>query len=186
MSADSRLQEQVPPIEIMRLANELVGELSQEIYLEDRGNLLIRLEPANLVKLVIALRDDPRLSYRYLVYITAIDYEDQMEAAYMLRSMKHGVPAELRAPVDREDPHLQSLSLLFSTACWHERETYDLLGVRFDGHPELTRILTGRKEEIFPLRKDARPHRQPRDEWSHKGLAEALRLPGERDRNERS
>lgn len=177
---------QLRPSEVMELAEELVGGYSEDIFRDDRGNLFIRLDAPKLAVVVRALRDDDRLSYRYLVLVSATDYEDHLEAVYILRSMDHGVPVELRVELDRDNPHIPTLALLYSTACWHERETYDLMGVIFDGHPELTRILTGRKEEMYPLRKDARPKRQTRAEWEDRGLPPILRLPGERDRSERS
>ncbi len=186
MQTDQQNRKQLHPAEVLELARELVGEDCEEVYLDDRGNMLIRLDAPQLAVVIRALRDDDRLSYRYLVMVTATDYEDHMEAVYMLRSMNHGVPVELRADLDRDDPHIPSLALLYSTACWHEREAYDMFGVVYDGHPELTRILTGRKEEMYPLRKDARPERRPRREWRYEGIPAALRLPGERDRSERS
>ena len=184
--AESQDKKQLRPAEVLELTRELVGEHSEDIYLFDRGNIVVLLDAPKLAIIVRALRDDARLSYRYLVLITATDYEDQMEAVYVLRSIDHGIPMELRVELDHEEPHIPSLALLYSTACWHERETYDMFGVIFDGHPELTRILTGRSEEMYPLRKDARPRRQTRPEWHYKGIPPVLRLPGERDRNERS
>jgi NADH-quinone oxidoreductase subunit C len=177
---------QLRPSQVRRLAEELVGEYSREIYLDDRGNLYINLDAADLAVLVRALRDDERLSYRYLVFVTATDFGDHLEAVYLFRSVKHGIPVELRVELDRDNPHIPTLALLYSTACWQERETYDLMGVIFDGHPELTRILTGRQEDMFPLRKDARPKRMVREEWHTEGLPPILRLPGARDRSERS
>lgn len=177
---------QLRPSEVKELAEELVGDYCDEIYLDDRGNLYISLQAPDLAVLVRALRDDERLSYLYLVFATATDFEDHLEAVYMLRSVEHGVPVELRAELDRDNPHIPSLALLYSTACWHEREAYDLMGVIYDGHPELTRILTGRTEAMYPLRKDAHPHRQVREEWQMEGMPPILRLPGARDRSERS
>jgi NADH-quinone oxidoreductase subunit C len=186
MTEKTQDKKQLGPVEVLELAEELVGGYSNEIYLDDRGNLIIILDASMLSVLVRALRDDARLSFRYLVYVTATDYEDRMEALYLLRSVDHGVPVELRAELDRDKPHIPSLALLYSTACWHERESYDMFGIIYDGHPELTRILTGRKEEMYPLRKDARPKRQSRSEWQFKGIPPAIRLPGARDRSERS
>lgn len=177
---------QLRPSQVKELAEELVGKYCDEIYLDDRGNLYIQVQAADLAVVVRALRDDELLSYLYLVFATATDFEDHLEAVYMLRSVEHGVPVELRAELDRDNPHIPTLALLYSTACWHERETYDLMGVVYDGHPELTRILTGRHEEMYPLRKDARPKRQVREEWHAEGLPPILRLPGARDRSERS
>lgn len=186
MTPREQAQELLKPAEVLALAQEMVGDECEEVYLDDRGNMYIRLEAPKLASVIRTLRDDERLSFRYLVLETATDHLDHLEAVYILRSIDHGVPVEIRAELDRENPHIPTLALLYSTACWHERETYDLMGVVYDGHPELTRILTGRKEKLYPLRKDAHPHRISRHEWRLKGLGEALRLPGARDRRERS
>ncbi len=171
--------------EALARIEELAGEHLREIAIDDDGKVVIDIGAGDLRPLVKTLRDDGLLSYRYLVYITAVDWEDHMQALYLFRSMKHAVQLEVRAVLDRDNPSIPSIAIFYSTACWHERETYDLMGVMFEGHPELTRILTGRKEDMFPLRKDARPKRVQRRERTT-GLPPALRLPGERDWRERA
>lgn len=165
---------------------ELVGEHVNSITLEDGDRLLVRLDAKELPIVSRAIRDDATLAFKYLVYVTATDFEDRIEAVYFLRSMKHLVVADLRIDLDRDNPTLPSVSSIWRTACWHERETYDFFGIIYTGHPELNRILTGVKGGVHPLRKDVQPHRVRRDEWSWQGVEPALRLPGEADRKTRS
>lgn len=151
-----------------------------------RGRIVVTLEPADLVETAARLRDDEKLSFTYLSFVSGVDYPDRMEAVYILRSLEHQQLLELRVRLDRNRPSLPTVSGIWSTAAWHEREAYDLLGIVFEGHPDLRRILTRGEDGVFPLRKDARPHRVQRDEWSFAGIGAAKRLPGEEDRSERS
>jgi NADH-quinone oxidoreductase subunit C len=165
---------------------DLVGESIIDVTIEDGNRLLIRLEARELPVVARALRDDATLAYKYLTYITATDYEDHIESVYYLRSIQHLIVADLRIEMDSENPTVPSVSSIWRTACWHERETYDFFGIIYTGHPELNRILTGVKGGVHPLRKKLNPKRVPRKEWQWPGLAQARRLPGETDRKTRS
>lgn len=170
-------------------ALELVEELAGEhiISIEaDGDNLVIRLTGKDLPIVSRIIRDSAELSFKYLVYVTATDFDDRLEAVYFLRSIDHHVTADLRVDLDRERPTLPSVSSIWRTACWHERETFDFFGIIYIGHPELNRILTGVKGGVHPLRKDAQPHRVRRPEWQWEKLSRPLRLPGEPDRKTRS
>ncbi|RJQ45217.1 MAG: NADH-quinone oxidoreductase subunit C [Gaiellales bacterium] len=165
---------------------ELAGEHIESIAIEEGGRLLIRLAGKELPIVCRAIRDDAELSFKYLVYVTATDFEDRIEAVYFLRSINHQLTADLRVDLDRERPTLPSVSSIWRTACWHERETYDFFGIIYTGHPELNRILTGVKGGVHPLRKDEQPHRVRRQEWKWDKASPPLRLPGEPDRKTRS
>jgi NADH-quinone oxidoreductase subunit C len=111
------------------------------------------------------LRDDERMGFNMLQCITAIDLleDNQLAAIYDMFSfpvVSVGPCAMLRhhfavrVTVDRDAPHIPTVSDVWPTADWHEREAYDMMGIVFDGHPELTRILCPDDWEGFPLRKD--------------------------------
>ena len=151
-----------------------------------RGRIVVMLAAANLIEAAALLRDDEKLSCTYLSFVSGVDYPDRMEAVYILRSLEHQQLLELRVRLDRDRPSVPTVSGIWSTAEWHEREAYDLLGIVFEGHPDLRRILTRGEEGVFPLRKDARPHRIQRDEWRFDGIGAPKRLPGEAGRSERS
>ena len=101
-----------------------------------------------------ALRDTPELGCDYLRMIAGADYGDEFEMVYLFLalSLKHTVGIKVRVP--RADPRIASLTDLFNTADWQEREIFDLYGVVFEGHPDLRRILLPDWWEGHPLRKD--------------------------------
>ena len=103
------------------------------------------------------LKEDPDIKMDYLIDVTAVDHmprEPRFEVVYQLHSMKHGHRLRLKVPVTEEDPSVPSVAPVWRTANWHERETYDLLGIVFTGHPDLRRILMPDDWEGHPLRKD--------------------------------
>ena len=117
-----------------------------------------------LVEVCKALRDLPSLKYQVLVEITAADYfprEPRFEVVYHLFSMKHKHSLVLKVMLPRwkddqpgELPEVPSVSGLWSTADWHEREVYDLSGIYFTGHPNMRRILCPEDWVGHALRKD--------------------------------
>jgi NADH:ubiquinone oxidoreductase subunit C len=83
-----------------------------------------------------------------------VEYKDAFRATYLLSNLDKRVKIALKVEVPRSEPVLPSLDGLFKTADWQERETYDLLGVKFEGHPNLKKILTPDFIQGHPLRKD--------------------------------
>lgn len=101
------------------------------------------------------LRDDERTTFDYMSCLSGVDYNDgKLGAVYHLTSMVHKHKIVLKAICTKENPHVQSVSDIWGTANWHEREAYDLIGIVFDGHPDLRRILLPYDWEGYPLRKD--------------------------------
>jgi len=102
------------------------------------------------------LRTDRDLAFDYLECITGVDYPDDKRIAVVYHiysyTKKHRVV--LKAYLDREDPAMPTLVNVWSTANWQERECFDLLGVLFEGHPDLRRLLLPDDWEGHPLRKD--------------------------------
>ncbi|MDO8557822.1 MAG: NADH-quinone oxidoreductase subunit C [bacterium] len=89
-----------------------------------------------------------------LMLLSGVDRQDKFQAVYHFH--KHGAPDLLQLTVDlpKENPAIASLASLFPLADWMERETYDLFGIRFDGHPNLKRLFLPDNFEGYPLRKD--------------------------------
>ena len=103
------------------------------------------------------LKDDPDISMDYLIDVTAVDWlpaSPRFEVVYHLHSIKHTHRLRLKVPLEEDDATLPSVDGIWKTACWHERETYDLFGIKFDGNSDLRRILMPDDWEGHPLRKD--------------------------------
>lgn len=102
------------------------------------------------------LRDDKELACNYLECITGVDYPDdkRIVVVYHIYSYSKKHRAVVKAFLDREDPAMPTLVNVYSTANWQERECFDLLGVLFEGHPDLRRLLLPDDWEGHPLRKD--------------------------------
>jgi NADH-quinone oxidoreductase subunit D/NADH-quinone oxidoreductase subunit C/D len=112
------------------------------------------VSPSRLVEFARHVRDD--LGYSYLTSLTGVDYlpEDKMEVVYHACSMAGGPPLVFKVQVPRQDPVVPTLVSLYPGADFQEREAWDLLGIRFAGHPNLRRILMWEGFEGHPLRKD--------------------------------
>ena len=118
------------------------------------GNILL-VEINFLTALLAYLKNTPGLDFDYLVDITAIDYWDYFEVVYQLVSIKnnHRVFVKTRL-VGRDDLSLASVVSLYRGADYQEREIHDLMGIKFEGHPNLKPILLWEGFKSYPLRKD--------------------------------
>jgi len=103
------------------------------------------------------LRDEPGLRFDFLSSMTATDHPGRTPRfwlSYEMRSMGERHRVRVKVGLPGEDPTAPSVTALFPTADWHERECFDFFGIVFDGHPNLTRILLPDDWEGYPLRKD--------------------------------
>ena len=120
------------------------------------GELTIRGEARDIVKIVTFLRDDPRCQFWSIIDVTAVDWparERRFDVVYHLLSPKQNVRVRVKVETDEATP-VPSIIDVFPGADWYEREAYDLYGVLFTGHPDLRRILTDYGFQGHPLRKD--------------------------------
>lgn len=125
--------------------------------IEYRGELTIVLPRAQLRRAAEFLRSDPELAFTFLSDVTGVDrypVEPRFELNYHLLSLQRRERLRLKVRVNGADPAVETVTAVWPTANWHEREIFDLFGVRFDGHPELRRILMPDDWEGHPLRKD--------------------------------
>ena len=109
---------------------------------------------ASLHAVLRHLRDDPALRFDYPASITAIDYMEEFELVYQLRSMSHHHDVNVKCRLEREEAVAPSSVDIWPGADFQEREVYDMFGIRFEGHPNLTRILLWDEFVGYPLRKD--------------------------------
>ena len=120
------------------------------------GELTIATTARHLLKVMTFLRDDTRCLFCNLIDVTAIDWtgrEQRFDLVYHLLSPKQNARIRVKLPTDEKTP-VPSIIDVFPGANWFERETYDLYGVLFTGHPDMRRILTDYGFEGHPLRKD--------------------------------
>lgn len=125
-------------------ATEFRGEFTQRV-----------LDPERIAEVCAFARQD--LGFNYLVDITGLDNygeDPRFTVVYELYGLGHGSYLRLKADVSEERSELPTVTGVWRTADWHEREIYDMLGVRFRGHPDLRRILMWEGYPYFPLRKD--------------------------------
>jgi NADH-quinone oxidoreductase subunit C len=123
-----------------------------------RGEITFHVAREHLPALVRHLRDDAYLRFEFCSGVSGVHYPaDQgreLHAVYHLQSMTHNRRIRLEVSAPDADPHIPSVVATYPTADWHERETYDMFGIVFDGHPALTRILMPDDWPGHPQRKD--------------------------------
>jgi NADH-quinone oxidoreductase subunit C len=122
---------------------------------EFRGEATYTISASDLREIVKFSRD--KLSFDYFLDITSIDNfgeEPRFEIVYHLYSILHGIHLRLKLKVPEEAGAVDTVSDIWPTANWHEREIYDMMGIKFNGHPDLRRILMWDGYPFFPLRKD--------------------------------
>jgi len=124
----------------------------------DRGEITFFIRRELLLSTVSRLRDDPALRFEFCASVSGVHFptEDgrELHVIYELTSMTHDRHIRLEVTAPDEDPHIPSVVSIYPTADWHERETWDMFGVIFDGHPALTRILMPDDWPGHPQRKD--------------------------------
>jgi len=122
-----------------------------------RGELTILVPRERLRRAAEFLHGDAELQFTYLSDVTGVDrfpVEPRFELNYHLLSLARREMLRLKIRVAGGDPVVESVTAVWPTANWHEREVFDLFGVRFEGHPDLRRILMPEDWEGHPLRKD--------------------------------
>ena len=113
------------------------------------------VEPQSLETVARLLRDDEKLDFNFLIAVTGVDYIEHFELVYHLASLRRNHSAVLKARVyGRHEPVVPSVVEVWKGADLQEREVWDLMGVRFEGHPNMKRILLWEDFPGHPLRKD--------------------------------
>ncbi len=160
--------------DIIAVLQERFGDRIRSAKTDPGFDPFVVVAPADLVDVGRFLRDDPRLQFDMLCNISGVDYlepdpkkapkagfEPHMEVVYHLQSfaLRHRFTVKVILPRWKDDragelPEVPSVTELWGIANWHEREVYDLCGVRFLGHPDLSRILLSEDWVGYPLRKD--------------------------------
>jgi NADH-quinone oxidoreductase subunit C len=141
------------PLKIFALVGERFPGKLLEIV-DSKFDPFAVVEPAAIVELARFLHDDPACAMDCLSNETGVDYKDRIEVVYHLFSYTHRHGCVLKVKLPRENPAVATVEEVWRAANWMEREIYDLLGVTFDGHSDLRRILMPEDWPGYPLRKD--------------------------------
>jgi NADH-quinone oxidoreductase subunit C len=148
------------PLQIAKMTEEkFAGQVLSTTSYAGQIGILVRKEMIR--DICRYLHDEPSLKMDHLADLTAVDYSsypgdtgDRFEIVYNLISTTYRHRIRIKARVPEEDPRIDSVTSIWQTANWHERETYDLMGIIFEGHPDLRRILLPEDWEGHPLRKE--------------------------------
>jgi NADH-quinone oxidoreductase subunit C len=141
-----------------QIANSLKDHLQdriQAVFAEDR-HPRIHIHAKDWRMAAEFLRNDPSLQMDWLANLSGVDYaaDGLLAVVYDLWSFRWRHAFAVKIFIPRDDPHIASVVDLWAAANWHEREAFDLLGIIFDGHPDLRRILCAEDWVGYPLRKD--------------------------------
>jgi NADH-quinone oxidoreductase subunit C len=156
-----------------RLKARFPEEVEEVAYFA--GEAIVRLRKERLTEILRVLRDDEDLRFDYLSNLTAVHWPQkpkQFEVVYHLYSIakRHRVALKIELADGEEAP---TASGVWATANWHEREVFDLFGIRFAGHPDMTRILMTDEWVGHPLRKDYPLEGKPEDHVQYRDVTTA-------------
>ncbi len=145
-----------------------ITSAAQAVYpgvqpVEHHGDLTLIVDQTSLMDVLAELRDNPQTQMNMLVDITAVDKAkgpDRYDVVYFLCSLVHNTRVRVKVGVRDDRMHLPTAVDLWESANWYERETYDMYGITFDGHPDLRRFympedfMDANGTQLYPLRKD--------------------------------
>ena len=135
------------------IASKLEKQFPDSIVESSEDNLMVKSE--SLLEIASFLKTTPDLAFDYLTSITAVDYYDYFEVVYHLTSLEHNHSLVVKTrSYERDNPTLPSVVSLWRGADFQEREIYDLMGISFEGHPNIKRIFLWEGFKGHPLRKD--------------------------------
>jgi NADH-quinone oxidoreductase subunit C len=145
---------------IEKIHERLLGHFGEGVILgltpaeEMIRDPFITVDPRRIDKVCLFCRVEPDLAFDFCQSITGMDTGDTLTCVYHLFSYPKKHTLVLKTSTPRDDAHLPSIATVWPSADWYEREVYDLFGVRFDGHPDLRRLLLPDDWEGHPMLKD--------------------------------
>lgn len=140
--------------ELVNLLGEKFGEQLFDVS-EPYGLLTFSTTKDKVIDVLSFLKENGRINFNFLTDITAVHYpeKEQIAVVYHVHSMVSGIRARLKVFLNEKDPKIASATVLWNGANWMERETYDFFGVKFEGHPDLRRILNVDEMTVHPMLK---------------------------------
>jgi NADH-quinone oxidoreductase subunit C len=141
------------PLAIKEIASQIEKKYPGSIEEAATNSLVVKSD--SLLAIAGYLKDTEGLKFDYFNYVTAVDYYTYFEVVYQLTSLEHNHTVIIKTRCyNRENPAVPSVTGLWQGANFQEREIFDLMGIRFEGHPNLKRIFLWEGFQGYPLRKD--------------------------------
>jgi NADH-quinone oxidoreductase subunit C len=153
--AKSTTREPPPPGTIADLFAQALPDTELQAS-QGLTDIIIEVKRDDITKVMETAKDDPRLDLKFLRCLFGVDHqEDGLEVVYQLLSYEKGHEVVVKTRLPSDDPRVASVTPIWKAANWHERETRDMFGITFDGHPHLVPLLLPEDmTDHFPLRKD--------------------------------
>ena len=153
--AKATTREPAPPGSIADLFAEALPDTELQAS-QGLSDIIIEVKRDDITKVMQTAKDDPRLDLKFLRCLFGVDHqEDGLEVVYQLLSYEKGHEVVVKTRLPADDPRVASVTPIWKAANWHERETRDMFGIIFDGHPHLVPLLLPEDmTDHFPLRKD--------------------------------
>lgn len=138
-----------------QLQEKISGWIPGVEFPENKQYLEVLVPADSIHQMAKQLRDTPETAFDYLICLSGVDYGDSLAVVYHIESTTHRHMIVLKVKTtDRENPNFDTVCHIWRSAEWFEREVYDLLGVKFNNHPDLRRLLLPDDWVGHPLRKD--------------------------------
>ena len=153
--AKTTTREPAPPGSIADLFAEALPDTELQAS-QGLSDIIIEVKRDDITKVMQAAKDDPRLDLKFLRCLFGVDHqEDGLEVVYQLLSYEKGHEVVVKTRLPTDDARVASVTPIWKAANWHERETRDMFGITFEGHPHLVPLLLPEDmTDHFPLRKD--------------------------------
>lgn len=141
---------------VLSRLQERFGDLVKNA-IEPYGLLTVETDKEHIIEVLEFLKKDEELQFIYLTDLTAVHYpelEMGMAVVYHIHSFVNNIRLRIKVYIEEKNSTIPSATILWKSANWMERETYDFFGVDFIGHPDLSRILNMDEMDVFPMRKE--------------------------------
>ena len=147
------------PLSSLEIAERVRAQFGDDVSAAEEifGHAVITVAPDRYHEIALFLRDEPDLAFDYFDFLTGVDYTPKrrgFEVVTHVYSTTHNHHVRLKVECDAAEPHCPTVSDVWAGANWAERETWELLGIVFDGHPHLVKLVLPEQFEGHPLRKD--------------------------------
>ena len=144
----------LPTDDIAARLAEQFGDDLQDVHVQEPDTVVARCRREAVKDVARRLKGDPEIGYETLNFVAGVDMVKHLESVYHVYSWKTNTYLELHVEVPRSGAEVETVTDVWPAADWHERESWDLLGIRYVGHPDLRRILLKDDFVGHPLRKD--------------------------------